>query len=115
MAKNLFVDGPPQPWPAAQATERIWQLARGVYALVVTTHAREQLGKRSLILGDALHVMKVGHIYDEAEISTQPGLYKYKMESSTPNSHSRTLRVVVVPCASKSVLKIITVMWRDED
>jgi hypothetical protein len=90
-------------------------MAKGSYTLVVTTHARQQLSKRDLILGDALHVLKRGHIYDEPEVSTLPGFYKYKMESGTPNSHSRTLRVVVVPSACDAVLKIVTVMWKDED
>ena len=41
---------------------------------------RIQLRKRELIVGDALHVLKNGHIYIEPEASTLPGFYKYKVE-----------------------------------
>ena len=88
-------DTPPQPWPTGQATERVWRLAKGQFTLVMTKHARKQLLERGLIVGDVLHVLKQGHIYDDAKVSTQAGFYKYSIESSTPNSNSRTLRVIV--------------------
>jgi Domain of unknown function (DUF4258) len=109
------IDTPPQPWPPGQATERIWQLAKGEFTLAVSSHARQQLDRRALIVSDALHVMKRGHIYENPVASTRGGFYKYSMESSSPNSNSRTLRVVVIPSASERLLKIVTVMWRDED
>lgn len=115
MHQHHKTDAPPHPWTPGKATERIWALAKTNYTLVATTHARQQLAERKLIMGDALHVLKVGHIYEDGQPSTRPGFYKYKMESSTPNSHSRTLRVVVVPSACEKVLKIVTVMWRDEE
>jgi Domain of unknown function (DUF4258) len=107
-------DTPPQPWKSGRATELIRELAASKFELVRTKHAREQLKERELVVGDVLHLLKNGYVYDEPEASTRPGFYKYCMECSTPNSHPRTLRVIVVPSVSERILKIITVMWRDE-
>ena len=112
---SIKEDIPPQPWPPGQATERVRHLATQEFDFYLTKHARDQLRQRQLFSGDVLHVLKRGHIYDEAQKSTRPGFYKYKMESSTPSSNSRTLRVIVIPSAAEMILKIVTVMWRDED
>jgi hypothetical protein len=107
-------DTPPQPWKPAAATNLINTLARGEYELIVTNHARSQLSERQLLVGDAMYVLKNGHVYIEPETSTRKGFFKYRIESASPNSNSRTVRVVVIPSCCEKILKIITVMWRDE-
>jgi hypothetical protein len=68
---------------------------------------------RDLLMGDVLHVRKHGFVYEQGERATQAGLFKYQMESITPNSRGRTVRVVVIPSMSSEV-KIVTVMRKDE-
>lgn len=68
-------------------------------------------------MSDLLFALKNGFVYTtpvEAEESTIRGFYKYKVECQTPNSGSRTLRVVAVPDSKSCQIKIITIMWRDE-
>ena len=69
--------------------------------------------ERDLIMGDALHVLKHGFVYEEAEPAMR-GFFKYKMECNTPNSNGRTVRVVVIPSVNKAAFKIVSVMWADE-
>lgn len=101
------------PMSPRQATEAIRSKCGPDLTLSLTTHAREQMDRRGLIVGDVLHVMRVGFVYDEGEPSTRPGLYKYRMESVTPNSNGRTVRIVVIP-SNTCAVKIVTVMWKDE-
>jgi hypothetical protein len=68
---------------------------------------------RELISGDILYVLKNGFVYNPGQQSTRIGLYKYQMESPSPNSGGRTVRVVVIPCPSCAA-KVVTVMWVDE-
>ena len=72
------------------------------------------LQERSLLIGDLLHVLKCGFVYEDAQKTSRKGLYKYKIECTTPNSGGRSVRVVVIPYSS-AALKIVTVMWADED
>jgi hypothetical protein len=104
----------PQPWSSADATDALRHLAKQLkLKLHLTTHAREQMKSRDLIVGDVLHVLKNGFVYDPAIEATQPGCFKYKIESSSP-AGMRTVRVVVIPWVNPPELKIVTVMWRDE-
>lgn len=70
--------------------------------------------ERGLILSDVLFVLKNGFIFDDPDASTLSGFFKYKMEGRSPNSGSRTLRIVVIPDPKSPQIKVITVMWRDE-
>jgi Domain of unknown function (DUF4258) len=80
-----------------------------------TKHARERMVERGLIVSDVLFALKFGYVYEDSkEESTMPGYYKYRIESSTPNSGTRTLRIVAVPDNKSCQIKIITIMWRDE-
>jgi hypothetical protein len=72
------------------------------------------LGERHLIISDALYVLKNGFVYDDAVNSSVSGLYKYKVESQSPNSGARHLRVIAIPDDMSCQIKIVTVMWRDE-
>lgn len=98
----------------SQATERIRAKVCPELTIRWTHHAKEQMEDRDLIMSDVLHVLKNGFVYDEGEPATRLGYFKYRMECTTPNSGGRTVIVVVIP-ASSCVLKIVTVMWKDDD
>ena len=69
---------------------------------------------RGLILSDVLYALKNGFVYEECSSATQPGLWKYRIETRTPNSANRIVGVVVIPDESKIWIKIVTVMWIDK-
>jgi hypothetical protein len=71
------------------------------------------MAERDLTMGDLLYVLKNGFVYEPPEQATQPGLWKYKIETRSPNSN-RVVRAVVIPDASKNWAKILTLMWADE-
>lgn len=104
-----------QPWNAADATDNIREIATAEFTLSLTGHAKDQMHIRDLHTGDIKHVLKRGYVYEEAQSSTRDGWFKYRIDGVTPNSGNRTVRVVVLPCVSTREIKIITVMWRDED
>jgi hypothetical protein len=104
----------PGKWTPADATKRINGCARNSsLSLAYSRHATERLSERNLIMGDLLHLLKTGFVYEEPEPSTREGHFKYRIEGTTPNSDGRTLRAVVVP-GTGCELKIVTIMWRDE-
>lgn len=102
------------PLPAARATEFIRNKVSIHLEILWTHHAKQQMAERDLIMGDVTHVLKHGFVFEDGEPATQPGLFKYKMDCSTPNSNGRDVRVVVIPYQS-CMVKIVTVMWVDED
>jgi hypothetical protein len=103
-----------KPWTPAQATEKIQRNAReDGFDIYYTAHARSQMLDRGLLVGDVLHVLRRGCIYENGLPATSAGLYKFCMESRTPNSGNRTVRVVFIPSTSASSVKIVTVMWAD--
>jgi hypothetical protein len=105
----------PQPWTPADATEYIRKIAVcDRFTLIPTRHALDQMAERSLYTGDVLYILKRGFVLDDGSESTRPGFYKYKVESRSPNSGSRTVRVVAIPDAERCQLKIVTVMWVDD-
>lgn len=111
MAANI---SKPQPWSPADATHTIREIAKSESLnLISTTHARQQMAERKLIMSDVLYVLKHGFVYDEAQESTRPGCFKYRIETRSPNSGSRTLRVVALPDAGRCSIKVVTVMWVD--
>jgi Domain of unknown function (DUF4258) len=103
----------PQPWKPANATDAIRCIAAGIFDFVLTNHAKEQMSDRNLITSDVLHVLKNGFVYELPEDATQPNCFKYKVESASPEG-PRIVRVVVIPGTTPPMLKIVTVMWRDE-
>ena len=68
---------------------------------------------RGLIMGDVLFALRRGFVHDQAQSSTRSGVFKYRIESTTPNSQGRRVAVVVVP-VTDTELNVITVMWADE-
>jgi hypothetical protein len=104
----------PQPWNPAQATERIRAIAQGIYDLWLTGHAKDQMEERELIVGDVQFLLRNGFVFDPPIPATRPDFFKYLMESKTPNSGARDVRVSVIPDWTTKALKIPTVMWKDE-
>lgn len=109
---------PIQPWKPGDATQIIRRIVRDpTCSFSYTAHVKERLAERNIIMSDLLFALKNGFVYEiptDADQSTIQGFYKYKVECQTPNSGSRTLRVVAVPDNKSCQIKIITIMWRDE-
>jgi hypothetical protein len=106
---------PPGKWSNARATELIRQCASNPqFTPHWKRHALERLHERDLVAGDVLYALKNGFVLEEPEPSDIEGYFKYTVESKTPNSEGRRVKVVVVPGAGCE-LKIITVMWKDEN
>jgi hypothetical protein len=102
-------------WTPAQATLRI--RAYGTHdglSLWLTKHVRERLLERDLQTGDILHLLKFGHVLLDPKPATQPNLFKYELEGTTPNSFSRTLVAVVIPHLTAPNVKVVSIMWKDE-
>jgi hypothetical protein len=109
----MAADG--QPWKPGLATTNINSIVRNKQCdLALKLHAKDRLAERGLLMSDLLFVLKNGYVYEEPEESTLAGLYKYKIESQSPNSGARFLRAVVVPDGKSCQIKVITIMWRDE-
>ncbi len=101
------------PWSPAKATEQINRKANDeAFGIAWTDHAKTQIQVRNILMGDVLHVLKKGFVFDEAQQGNEKYTYKYRVESTTPNS-KRTVRVVVIPQPNPAVV-IVTVMWADE-
>jgi Domain of unknown function (DUF4258) len=104
-----------QPWNPAQATKMINTISkRSDLTISYTRHAKEQMAARDLFVGDMLYVLKYGFVYEEPVASTQVALFKYRIESRTPNSNNRSVRAVTIPDEVRNWIKLITVMWIDE-
>ena len=104
-----------QPWAPAEATVQIRKIGSDRHLTITYTgHARDQMLDRDLLISDVLYVLKNGFVYSVATAATQSGLWKYLVETRTPNSGNRIVRVVAIPDKSKIWIKIVTVMWVDE-
>ena len=109
---NERSDGPLGP---ADATRWINEKAKhDDLELLWTGHIKDQMRQRGLIQGDVLHLLKTGFVFEDPEPATRPGFWKYRIEGTTPNSKPRQLRMVVIP-SSKRAIKLVTMMWLDED
>lgn len=104
-----------QPWTPGIATEKIRAIANDPrLTIAYKLHANERLDERNLIVSDVLFALKNGFVYQEPIPATRDGFYRYRVESQTPNSGSRSIGVVVIPNHTGCYLKIVTVMWIDE-
>jgi hypothetical protein len=104
-----------EPWPPAEATRVIREVARHEkFKITLAKHARDRMFERDLQMGDLLYVLKNGFVYEHPEEATQPGLWKYSIETGAPNSGNRVVRLIVVPDAARVWAKVITIMWADE-
>jgi hypothetical protein len=105
-----------QPWKPADATDEIRNLARcDELKLTYRQHARDQMLARDLLMSDVLYVLKNGFVYQDAKKSTRDNIYKYRIECTTPNSNNRDVGVVVCPDPAGCWIKVLTVMWIDEN
>lgn len=102
-----------QPLGPREATELLRRIGASDPVFSWAKHAKERLRQRDLLMGDVLHVLKHGFVHDVGERATQPGCFRYRMESNTPNSAGRIVRIVVIPSTANGV-KVVTVMWADE-
>jgi hypothetical protein len=113
---NEMIGSSPQPWSRAEATRVINEMAvSDRLKITYSYHAKERLLERDLTIGDIRYVLREGFVHKEPEKSTQNGLFKYHPESRSPNSGNRAVRVVVIPDPTTVWMKIVTVMWVDED
>lgn len=104
-----------EPWSPAYATGAIREVARHEkFQITLTGHARDRMFERDLSMGDLLYVLKNGFVYEEPGQATQRDLWKYCIETASPNSRNRVVRMVVIPDVSRLWAKIVTVMWADE-
>lgn len=101
-------------WSSGDATKNINACAaEDSLTLSWTVHAKAQMLDRELTMGDVLHVLKRGFVFEAPREATRPGFFRYLIEATTPNSAGRTVGVVTIP-DGRCELKLITVMWRDE-
>lgn len=104
-----------EPWSPANATDEIRKLAaNGGFKITLREHARERMFERDLSMGDVLYVLKNGFVFEQPVSATQPGLWKYSIETRSPNSGNRVVRVVVIPDVTRLWAKVVTIMWADE-
>lgn len=104
-----------QPWSPAVATRNINRIGSDPRLnITYTVHSKGRLSERGLIIGDILFVLSRGFVHTDASPSTQEGLFKYEIETRTPNSNNRSVRAVVIPDTESIWVKIVTVMWADE-
>jgi len=104
----------PEPWEPAVATRAINHLVKQMelnFAMKKHAIAREDL--RNIVIGDVLHILKTGFVYEKAEEASRKGCYKYNIEGRSPNSGNRTIRIVVIPYEKAVAVKVLTVMWVD--
>lgn len=105
----------PEPWSPGDATERIRHISwEDCFTPSFKRHALEQMEERNLTTSDVLYVLRNGFVYKEAIPATQTALYRYAINSPTPNSSSREVRVILIPSLQAPAAKIISVMWADE-
>jgi hypothetical protein len=70
--------------------------------------------ERRIIASDVLFVLKFGFVMGEAIPATREGFFRYAIESKTPNSDRRDIRLIVIPDKKRNIIKLVTVMWVDE-
>ena len=106
-----------EPWNPTEATNNLRTIGQHPgLTLAYKLHARDRLAERSIILSDVLYILRNGFVYvDPVPAKKSRGYWRYQMECRTPNSEGRVVRVVVIPNANAMTIKIVTVMWADED
>lgn len=101
------------PWHPKEAQARIRAIANGNFDYMWTDAVKKQLADCKLINGDVLHVCKKGEVNEPGQNSTQPRVCRYTMESPSPNSEGKVVRVnVAVTHANegkKDCLKVVEV------
>jgi len=104
-----------EPWEAADATTNIHRMAEEPsFSLQFKTHAKDRMADRNIIMSDILYVLKNGFVYEPPKPSTRNGYNKYAIECKTPNSE-RSIRLIVIPNMKTCKIKLISIMWVDEN
>lgn len=107
--------GQMSPWTPGEATVRIREIGRSArLSLAYKLHARDRLAERSIIISDVLYVLKNGFVYMDGLPATLAGFFRYAIETTTPNSGGRKIRVVVIPDPLTCTIKVVSIMWVDE-
>ena len=105
----------PEPWSAADATDRLRKIAADeAFKVTFKVHALEQMEERDITVPDVLWALRIGFVYDAPISAQQPGLYRYTLKGPTPNSNGRDIKIVIIPSMHAAIAKIVTVMWADE-
>ena len=105
----------PEPWPPAEATDRIRRMVVNDYFdISFKLHAEDQMEARGITMPDVFHALKHGFVYGNAEPAQQPGLYRYTLQGGVLSSEGRDIKVILIPSMHKASAKIVTVMWADE-
>ena len=86
----------------------------GCFTPSFKNHALDQMALRVITTPDVIYVLRNGFVYKEAIPATQPGLFRYAINSPSPNSNRREIRVILIPSLQSAAAKIISVMWADE-
>lgn len=104
-----------EPWSPADATTTIRIMAADrCLGLHFKTHAKEQMSSRGIIMSDVLYILKNGFVYKDPIPATINGFFKYAIESKSPNSNGRSIRLIIIPEEAACKFKLVTVMWVDE-
>lgn len=100
----------------AQATRFLNKIsADDLFALAIREHAFERMAERGLLVDDIMHVLRQGFVHEAGEKTTRKGVFKYKVQGTTPNSDRRQIGVIVAMDETQPLIaRIITVMWVDE-
>lgn len=101
-------------WTPAEATKKLNALAKNIdLDLALTKHAKDRMQERDFIIGDILHILEFGFVFKKGEKASRKACFKYEIEGK-PTSGNRAIRVVVIAEEDKKILKIKTIMWKDE-
>jgi len=107
--------GDAEPLTNAEATDLIRSLAQDPeLTLNYKIHAKEQMAARGIIVSDVLFALRNGFVRRAPLPSTRAGFFKYGMESKTPNTDSRQIRIITIPDGRRKEMKLVTIMWVDE-
>lgn len=105
-----------EPWNPTAATKCIREVGKHpALSLAYKLHAKERMAERSIIISDVLYLLRNGFVYKDAASAKTNGYFKYEIECQTPNSANRSIRLVVIPNYNTMSIKIVTVMWVDEE
>ncbi|OUD09054.1 hypothetical protein BVC71_10090 [Marivivens niveibacter] len=104
-----------EPWSPTNATYAIREIGQHpALSLAYKVHATQRLLDRGITTSDVLYLLRNGYVYDDPSSATQHGYFRYKIQGKTPNSEGRDVAAVVVPNYNTKTVKVVTVMWVDE-
>lgn len=84
-------------------------------SLAYKVHALQREADRGIYTPDVRFVLRNGFVLTNAVPATRAGYFKYEIEGRTPNSEGRFVRLVVIPDFKNCTIKLVTIMWVDEE